>query len=88
MCFQNPVRHLNIYCGYASSSASVTVEDLARAWASIDGKSDEFDEGRGKSVFDDRTGHYAGYCAEAMEIVARATGYANRRHGAGSGSNG
>lgn len=59
--------------------SGATVEDLARAWASIDGKRDEFDEGKGKSVFDDRTGHYAGYVVEAEEQLRRAAKYARER---------
>ncbi len=64
----------------AAIAAGVTVEDLARAWASMDGTRDAFDVGRGLSVFDDATGHYAGYCAEAREIVQRATKYAVERN--------
>ena len=60
-------------------AAGVTVEDLARAWASLDGKQDAFDAGRNKSVFDDETGHYAGYCFEVREIVTRATKYAQEK---------
>ncbi len=59
--------------------AGVTVEDLARARASIDGKRDEFDAGRGVSVFDDATGHYERYRVEAREMVHRATKYAKAR---------
>lgn len=55
------------------------IEDLARAWASIDGKRDEFDEGRDKSVMDDKTGHYAGYVVETEEILERAIAYARGR---------
>lgn len=58
---------------------SVTVEDLARAWASMDGKRDHFDEGRDKSVLDDATGHYAGYVAEMEEVIERAVSYARNR---------
>lgn len=60
-------------------ASCATVEDLARAWASIDGRREAFDEGKGKSVFDDATGHYAGYCVEARELIERATKYANKR---------
>ena len=63
----------------AAIDAGVTIEDLARAWASIDGKRGEFDEGKGISVFDDKTGHYAGYMEEAAEQVKRATAYALER---------
>ena len=63
----------------AFRASGATVEDLARAWASIDGKRDSFDAGKGISVADDETGHYAGYCVEAREIVERATKYAAER---------
>lgn len=63
----------------AFKTAPVTVEDLARAWASIDGKAREFDEGKGLSVSEDRTGHYAGYCYEALALLHRATSYATKR---------
>ena len=57
----------------------VTVEDFARAWASLDGKRDAFDEGRDKSVMEDKTGHYAGYVVETEEIFERAIKYARDR---------
>lgn len=47
------------------------IEALAECWASIDGKSEAFAEGRGKSVLDDRTGHYAGYMVESEEMISR-----------------
>jgi hypothetical protein len=59
--------------------SGATVEDLARAWASIDGNVQHFDAGRSKSVFDDESGHYAGYMAEAAEQLERATMYARSR---------
>lgn len=58
---------------------NVTVEDLARAWASIDGKRDAFDEGKGKSVLEDRTGHYEGYVCETEAAIERAVSYARAR---------
>lgn len=57
-------------------AAGVTVEDLARGWASIDGKRDAFDAGK---VGPDETGHYQGYCIEAREVIERATRYALER---------
>lgn len=57
-------------------NAGVTVEDLARAWASMDGKRDAFDAGRDKSIQEDKTGHYLGYICETEEILRRATAYA------------
>lgn len=58
---------------------SVTVEDIARAWASIDGKRDEFDRGKVDKEYDDEVGHYDGYMLEAEDLLARAAGYANER---------
>lgn len=71
------LRHARLLQDLRQSGA--TVEDLARAWASLDGKRDAFDEGRDKSVMDDKTGHYAGYVVETEEIVARAVAYARDR---------
>ncbi len=59
--------------------SGATLEDLARAYASIDGKRDYFDAGKGKSVWYDETGHYAGYMAEMEAILKRATQYADDR---------
>jgi hypothetical protein len=63
--------------------AGGTVEDLARAWASMDGHRDEFDAGKDKTVMEDETGHYAGYMVEMLEIFNRASGYARDRKAAG-----
>lgn len=43
-------------------------EAVAEAWASIDGKLDEFKGGR--CGFDEK-GHYEGYLSEASELLAR-----------------
>lgn len=59
--------------------SGVKLEDLARAWASIDGKLVHFDEGKTKSVWEDNTGHYAGYVVETEEIIERAIKYARAR---------
>lgn len=61
------------------AKAGVTVEDLARAWASIDGRRDEFDAGADKSLADDETGHFTGYVIETEETITRATNYARAR---------
>ena len=61
----------------ALKSSGVTIEDLARAWASIEGKRDEFDTG--KIDPDELTGHYGGFVAEAEELVTRAVKYAKNR---------
>lgn len=50
------------------------VEALAEAWASIDGKLPAFRAGRNISVFEDKTGHYAGYIADAEELIQRLRG--------------
>ena len=44
------------------------VEAVAEAWASIDGKLDEFKGG--KCGFD-HLGHYEGYLTEARELITR-----------------
>jgi len=59
--------------------SGVKLEDLARAWASIDGKLVHFDEGKTKSVWEDKTGHYAGYVVETEEMISRAIKYARAR---------
>jgi hypothetical protein len=60
--------------------SGATIEDLARAWASIDGKRDLFDAERDVRVADAVHGHYLGYLSEAEELLARATAYARERH--------
>lgn len=55
--------------------SDVIVERFARAWASIDGKSEAFDRERGIAPdYDDPeyTGHFEGYMAEARELLKRA----------------
>jgi len=60
--------------------SGATIEDFARAWASIDGKRDQFDAGKGRSLSEDgNDGHYAGYLAEAEEMFRRAASYARER---------
>lgn len=66
--------------------SEVVIERFARAWASIDGKSAEFDRERGKPIpyKDDIeeegwTGHYVGYMAEAEELLKRAGCYVATR---------
>jgi hypothetical protein len=49
-----------------------TMEALADAWASIDGKGDQFRAGKGAASFEDEPGgHYSGYMAEAQEMMLR-----------------
>jgi hypothetical protein len=51
---------------------AAAIEALADAWASIDGKVDEFRAGKGaKSIEDEPGGHYSGYMAESLEIMKR-----------------
>lgn len=49
-----------------------TVEALADAWASIDGKVELFRAGKDAKRFEDEPGgHYSGYMAEAEEMLVR-----------------
>ena len=59
--------------------SGATVEDLARAWASMDGKRDKFDAEKDKPASEAIYGHYLGYLTEAEEVLTRATKYANER---------
>jgi hypothetical protein len=48
------------------------IEALADAWASIDGKIEQFRAGKGApSLEDEQGGHYSGYMAEAQEMMER-----------------
>lgn len=54
------------------------VDALADAWASIDGKLDEYRAGRNAaSIVDEPGGHFSGYQGEAVEMIRRleARGY-------------
>lgn len=56
--------------------SDVIVERFARAWASIDGKADRFDQERGRSYLEeDNTGTFEGYMIEALELLRRANCY-------------
>lgn len=46
------------------------IEALADAWASIDGKVEDFRAGKGKDI-EAHGGHYAGYLADAEELMNR-----------------
>lgn len=59
--------------------ANVTIEDLARAWSSLDGKREKFDAEKDVSAADAIYGHYLGYIYEMEEIIERATRYAQTR---------
>lgn len=70
-------RHARLLQEFGKNDA--TVEDLARACASIDGKCEFFDAERGMSIDECTHGHYLGYLEEAEEILKRATKYAAAR---------
>jgi uncharacterized protein YuzE len=67
-------------------ASDATVEDLARAWASLDGKRDEFDKEKGAGASEAVHGHYLGYLADTEEILQRAVKYARERSSASSSS--
>ena len=58
-------------------ASGATLEDLARAWASLEGKRNEF--AKDKDPPGAAHGHYLGYLAEAGEVLRRATKYARER---------
>lgn len=62
-------------------TSGVTVEDLARAWASMDGKLQRFDRSKVDPAYGGEDGSYEGYLVEAEEIIERATKYAVERKG-------
>lgn len=47
------------------------VEALADAWASMDGKLDEFRAGKGMNVREQPGGHYSGYITDAESLIKR-----------------
>lgn len=48
------------------------VEKVAKAWASMDGKAEEYEEGKKGFVEDlNSGGHYMGYMEEAKELLKR-----------------
>ena len=69
------MRHADLLMDFFESNA--TVEDMARAWASIDGKRDQFDANKDAEDYGD--GHYEGYLTETEEMLKRAVKYANER---------
>ena len=60
-------------------ASGATVEDLARAWASLGDTRDEFEKEKGLSAREAAHGHYMGYLAETEEILRRAAKYARGR---------
>jgi hypothetical protein len=63
------------------SESGATLEDLARAWASVDGKRDAFDAEKDMLASEAIHGHYLGYLVETEEILQRAIQYAIERKG-------
>lgn len=55
--------------------SNVSIENIARAWASIDGKVEGFDRGKENKSFEEENGYYTGYIAEAEELIIRAIKY-------------
>jgi phosphoserine phosphatase len=47
------------------------VEAVAEAWASMDGKLEEFQKGKTADSIESFGGHYAGYMSDADELVDR-----------------
>ena len=61
--------------------SEVTIEDLARGYASIDGKRNSFDKGKADHEYEKKMGHYLGYLTEMESIIDNAIGYAFERKG-------
>lgn len=47
------------------------IERVAESWSSIDGKEEEFRQGKRDPKFEEVHGHYEGYMAEAEELLER-----------------
>jgi uncharacterized protein YuzE len=60
-------------------ASAATVEDLARAWASLDGKRKELDKAKGRGASEAAGDDYLGYLAEIEEILHRAANFARER---------
>jgi uncharacterized protein YuzE len=67
-------------------ASGAMVEDLARAWASLDDARDESDEEKGQGAPEAAHSHYLGYLAETEEILRRAVKYARERSSVSSSS--
>lgn len=67
-------------------ASGATLEDLARAWASLDGKRGEFDTERDLGADKAARGRYLGYLTEADEVLRRAARYARERSSVSSRS--
>lgn len=57
-----------------------TIEDIARAIASMDGKRDQFDACKADNDREEHEGFYEGYMQDARELLARASTYAWHRN--------
>jgi len=60
-------------------ASGATVEDLASAWASLEGTRDVLDKEKDPGASNDARGYYLGYLAEAEETLRRATKCARER---------
>jgi len=67
-------------------ASGAMVEDLARAWASLDDTRDEVDKEKGPGASEAARGHYLGHLAEAEEILRRAAKCARERSSVSSSS--
>ena len=67
-------------------ASGATVEDLARAWASLDGKRDEFDKAEDAGAPEAAPAHYLGFLSEAEKVLQRAAKYGRERSTASSSS--
>lgn len=47
------------------------VEKVARSWASIDGRLEDFEKGKADPKYDYENGYYMGYIEEAKELLKR-----------------
>jgi hypothetical protein len=63
-------------------ASGATIEDLARAWASLEGKREEFDQENCRGA----SGGYPRYLAEIEEILQRAAKSARERSSISSSS--
>ena len=54
-----------------TSIPNTYIEEIARAWASIDGKAKWFDDCKANAGLDETDGYYGGYIAEAEELLRR-----------------
>jgi uncharacterized protein YuzE len=67
-------------------ASGATIEDLARAWASLDDTRDEVDKEKGLTGSEADRGNYLGYLRDIEEILQRAAKYARERRSASPSS--